>query len=49
MNVSLPSIIEDLSVTSVQGQWIQESYAVLFALCSWWPGGSPTWSAGRRT
>ncbi|MFI9405140.1 DHA2 family efflux MFS transporter permease subunit [Nocardia sp. NPDC052316] len=31
VNVVLPSIIEDLGVTSLQGQWVQESYAVLFA------------------
>ncbi|MFE9581557.1 DHA2 family efflux MFS transporter permease subunit [Nocardia sp. NPDC006044] len=31
VNVILPSIIEELGVTSVQGQWVQESYAVIFA------------------
>ncbi len=31
VNVIVPSIIEDLGVTSVQAQWIQESYAIVFA------------------
>jgi EmrB/QacA subfamily drug resistance transporter len=31
VNVILPSVIQDLDVTSVQGQWIQESYAITFA------------------
>lgn len=31
VNVIIPSIIEGLDVTSAQGQWIQESYAIVFA------------------
>lgn len=31
VNVIVPSIIEDLKVNSVQAQWIQESYAIVFA------------------
>src|SRR4051794_32821772 len=31
VNVIVPSIIEDLNVTSVQTQWIQESYAIVLA------------------
>lgn len=31
VNVIVPSIISDLGVTSVQAQWIQESYAIVFA------------------
>ena len=31
VNVIIPSIVRDLGVTSVQAQWIQESYAIVFA------------------
>jgi EmrB/QacA subfamily drug resistance transporter len=31
VNVIVPSIVRDLDVTSVQTQWIQESYAIVFA------------------
>lgn len=31
VNVIIPSMIEDLDATSVQAQWIQESYAIVFA------------------
>src|SRR6195952_1481496 len=31
VNVIVPSIVRDLGVTSVQAQWIQESYAIVFA------------------
>lgn len=31
VNVIIPSIIDDLGVSSVQSQWIQESYAIVFA------------------
>ncbi len=31
VNVIVPSIIEDLGINSVQAQWIQESYAIVFA------------------
>jgi len=31
VNVSIPSIIEDLKITSSQAQWIQETYTLVFA------------------
>ncbi len=31
VNVIIPSIIEDVKVTSVQAQWVQESYAIVLA------------------
>jgi EmrB/QacA subfamily drug resistance transporter len=31
VNVAIPSIIEDLSITSTQVQWVQESYTLVFA------------------
>jgi EmrB/QacA subfamily drug resistance transporter len=31
VNVILAPIIEDLSITSIQAQWVQESYAIVFA------------------
>lgn len=31
VNVSIPSIIEDLGITSTQVQWVQESYTIVFA------------------
>lgn len=31
VNVIVPSIVEDLDATSAQAQWIQESYAIVFA------------------
>ncbi|MEV6321728.1 DHA2 family efflux MFS transporter permease subunit [Nocardia sp. NPDC051787] len=31
VNVILAPIIEDLSITSIEAQWIQESYAIVFA------------------
>lgn len=31
VNVIVPSIVEDLDATSAQSQWIQESYAIVFA------------------
>lgn len=31
VNVIVPSIIDDLGVNSAQSQWIQESYAIIFA------------------
>ena len=31
VNVIVPSIVEDLHATSVQAQWVQESYAIVFA------------------
>lgn len=31
VNVIVPSVIEDLDATSAQAQWIQESYAIVFA------------------
>ena len=31
VNVIVPSIVRDLGVTSAQAQWIQESYAIVFA------------------
>ena len=31
VNVIVPSIVRDLGVTSAQTQWIQESYAIVFA------------------
>ena len=31
VNVSIPSIIEDLGITSTQVQWVQESYTLVFA------------------
>ena len=31
INVSIPSIIEDLGITSTQVQWVQESYTLVFA------------------
>lgn len=31
VNVSIPSIIEDLGITSTQVQWVQEAYTLVFA------------------
>ncbi len=31
VNVITPSVVEDLGVNSSQAQWIQESYAIVFA------------------
>jgi EmrB/QacA subfamily drug resistance transporter len=31
VNVSIPSIIDDLGITSTQVQWVQESYTLVFA------------------
>ena len=31
VNVIVPSIVEDLHATSAQAQWVQESYAIVFA------------------
>ena len=31
INVAIPSIVDDLGVTSTQVQWIQESYTLVFA------------------
>lgn len=31
VNVAIPSIIEDLKITSTQVQWVQESYTLVFA------------------
>jgi EmrB/QacA subfamily drug resistance transporter len=31
VNVAIPSIIDDLSITSTQVQWVQESYTLVFA------------------
>ena len=31
VNVAIPSIVKDLSVTSTQVQWVQESYTLVFA------------------
>ncbi|MGV9482831.1 MFS transporter, partial [Gordonia aichiensis] len=31
VNVIIPSIIEDLATGSTEAQWIQESYAIVFA------------------
>lgn len=31
VNVIVPSVVRDLGVTSAQAQWIQESYAIVFA------------------
>ncbi|ANP52207.1 EmrB/QacA subfamily drug resistance transporter [Streptomyces griseochromogenes] len=31
VNVIVPSLVEDLDATSAQAQWIQESYAIVFA------------------
>ncbi|WP_236737512.1 DHA2 family efflux MFS transporter permease subunit [Mycobacteroides franklinii] len=31
VNVIIPSIVRDLGVTSAQAQWVQESYAIVFA------------------
>ena len=31
VNVAIPSIIKDLSITSTQVQWVQESYTLVFA------------------
>lgn len=31
VNVAVPSIIEDLGITSSQAQWVQESYTLVFA------------------
>ncbi|MFD6453778.1 MFS transporter, partial [Nocardia sp. NPDC060220] len=31
VNVILAPIVEDLAITSIQAQWIQESYAIVFA------------------
>ena len=31
VNVAIPSIIDDLDITSTQVQWVQESYTLVFA------------------
>ena len=31
VNVAIPSIIDDISITSTQAQWIQEIYTLVFA------------------
>jgi MFS family permease len=31
VNVAVPSIIDDLGITSTQVQWVQESYTLVFA------------------
>jgi EmrB/QacA subfamily drug resistance transporter len=31
VNVSVPSIIEDLKITSTEAQWVQEAYTLIFA------------------
>ena len=31
VNVAIPSIVDDLSITSTQVQWVQESYTLVFA------------------
>lgn len=31
VNVSIPSIVDDLAITSTQVQWVQESYTLVFA------------------
>src|SRR3954469_15314863 len=31
VNVALPSIVDDLDITSTQVQWVQESYTLVFA------------------
>ena len=31
VNVAIPSIIDDLKITSTQAQWIQETYTLVFA------------------
>ena len=31
VNVAVPTIIEDLKITSTQAQWIQETYTLVFA------------------
>lgn len=31
VNVAIPSIVEDLSITSTQVQWVQEAYTLVFA------------------
>jgi len=45
VNVIVPSIIEDLGINSVQAQWIQESYAIVFAALLL--GGGITWRTRR--
>ena len=31
VNVAIPSIVDDLGITSTQVQWVQESYTIVFA------------------
>ena len=31
MNVAIPSIVDDLKITSTQVQWVQEAYTLVFA------------------
>ena len=31
VNVAIPSIVDDLGITSTQVQWVQESYTLVFA------------------
>ncbi|WP_395244884.1 MFS transporter [Agromyces sp. MMS24-K17] len=31
VNVAMPSIVDDLSITSTQAQWVQEAYTLVFA------------------
>ena len=45
VSVIIPSIIEDLRISSAQAQWIQESYAIVLAALLCWSAGSPTSSA----
>lgn len=47
VNVALPSIIDDLSITSTQAQWVQEIYTLIFAaLLLVWGRLADLW--GRR-
>ena len=31
VNVAIPSIVDDLGITSTQAQWVQETYTLVFA------------------
>src|SRR3954463_13036634 len=31
VNVAIPSVVDDLGITSTQVQWVQESYTLVFA------------------
>ena len=46
VNVAIPSIVDDLKISSTQVQWVQEAYTLVFASMLLLSGRSPTASAG---